>query len=92
MRIGVIAGFFAAIAFFATCGNVRAESAASTPTVLAALRQAMLGRPIGSLTSIHTVGTVELLPMRPMSLAPTGRLRSENIRVLLVPSVIARRV
>jgi len=64
MRIGAIVGLLAVIAFLVIGSDVRAQSNASTPAILAALRRAMLGRPIGSLTSIHTVGTVEQLGIR----------------------------
>lgn len=64
MRISVIAGLLPVIAFVVAGSDARAQSAASTPTVLAALRRAMLGRPISSLTSLHTIGTVELLGIR----------------------------
>lgn len=64
MRIDLIAGLFAAIAFFATGSSAGAESVASTPSVLAALRKAMLARSIGSLTSLHTVASVDLFGLR----------------------------
>ncbi|HEY1867893.1 MAG TPA: retropepsin-like aspartic protease, partial [Candidatus Cybelea sp.] len=64
MRISVTAGLLLAIGFSLGTGSARAESAASTPSVLAALRRTMLARPIGSLTSIHTTGTIELLGIR----------------------------
>lgn len=64
MRISVLAAILCAIAASAAPGAARSQSATSTPSVLAALRRAMLGRPIGSLSSLHSVGTVEVLGIR----------------------------
>lgn len=64
MRISTVAGLALAVGISIVPGAVGAESGASTPTVLAALRTAMLGRPIAAIASLHTVGTVELLGIR----------------------------
>lgn len=64
MRISPVAALVLAAGISVLSSPARAESAASTPTVLAALRKAMLGRPVGSIASLHTVGTVELLGIR----------------------------
>jgi hypothetical protein len=42
-------------------GYASAEPVPSTKTLMEALRRATLARPIGSLTSLHTVGNVEVL-------------------------------
>ncbi|MBV9333966.1 MAG: retropepsin-like domain-containing protein, partial [Candidatus Eremiobacteraeota bacterium] len=64
MRIRALAALLLAIGIVLAAPDAQAEPAASTPSVLASLRKAMLARPLSSLISMHTAGTVELAGIR----------------------------